>query len=162
PGAIRAARTPGGGGLAAAHRRAGGHRQPAQCPGSKPGLPEESNLARNACHAPPRIATMTTILILALPGNPGLPQDFDELPGRLHLSAPEEFAVVARPRAGADGGALTKEIEAASARTGAEKVVILAYSWGGYLALRHAAGAARKPDAIALINPTLVAENPLS
>jgi pimeloyl-ACP methyl ester carboxylesterase len=40
--------------------------------------------------------------------------------------------------------------------------VILAYSWGGYLALRHAAGAARKPDAIALINPTLIAENPLS
>ena len=57
---------------------------------------------------------------------------------------------------------LVAGLDSVVAADGSEKIVIVGYSWGSWLALQYAGLGARRPDAIVLVNPYLVPARPVS
>ncbi|GIW72293.1 MAG: hypothetical protein KatS3mg102_1835 [Planctomycetota bacterium] len=98
-------------------------------------------------------------MVIALHGNPGTGADLEPLAARLGAQGPR-VVVPSRPPAGAPLEELVAELDRLALE--AEQLCLLGYSWGCYLALRYARLAARPPAAIVLVNPYLVAQNPLS
>lgn len=103
---------------------------------------------------------MTTTLTVLLHGNPGTGDDWnlvvDQL-GSVDVETPT------RPAGGVGQLAdLLGPLDRLIAARKPDRLRVVGYSWGCYLALHHAWRAQRRPDELVLVNPYVVAQNPIS
>ena len=101
-------------------------------------------------------------LLIALHGKPGSGEDWQPLLDALELDDAWSVWTPTRPVEGASLSDLIATIDLHITEVRPERVVVLAYSWGCWLALQHALIGARAPDGLVLLNPYLVAESPIS
>jgi pimeloyl-ACP methyl ester carboxylesterase len=97
-------------------------------------------------------------LVLAIHGNPGGPEDLGWLADRL-----EDTEVVAPALCWGSEGleGLVAELDAIVRARAPEDLVLVGYSWGAWVALHYVRSGSREPDALVLVNPFLVAVEPL-
>jgi pimeloyl-ACP methyl ester carboxylesterase len=100
-------------------------------------------------------------LLIALHGNPGTGADLAGLLAPLRSDG-LRLELPTRPEGGAGLDALVEELDRLVDEHDPEAYALLGYSWGAWLALTHAARAARPPAGVALVNPYLVVEDELS
>lgn len=101
-------------------------------------------------------------LIVALHGNPGTVYDFEVIFRRLELDESTSTIIHRRPTVGADLAWLVRDIEHAVEHQPASEIIVVAYSWGCYLACQWLSTSKFKIKRLILISPTIVAENPVS
>ena len=98
-------------------------------------------------------------LTLLIHGNPGSAADLEPLAAAFRAAGEGEARVVERAAGGESLRALTDQIDRAGS---SDRLRVVAYSYGAWLAMQHALRGSRKPDALVLVNPYLVVERPLS
>lgn len=99
-------------------------------------------------------------LYVALCGNPGTPGDLDGILEK--VAGADNVLRFKRPPEGVGLDQLLAKLEGEAAAKKPDSIVVIAYSWGAYLALKWAQVTKQSIESLVLINPTLVAENPLS
>lgn len=99
-------------------------------------------------------------VVLAIHGNPGAPEDFAYLADRLAAGGTELVAPELSP--GPDGlDGIIAQLDAIVRDRASEKLVLVGYSWGAYVALQYVRMGSREPAALILVNPYLVVTTPL-
>ncbi len=98
-------------------------------------------------------------LIVTIHGNPGVASDFDDVLAALNANA--KLSRIARPKEGASLATLISQIDREVTTQACDEVIVIAYSWGSYLALQWALTAQKKPTLLVLVNPTLSSHNPI-
>ena len=101
-------------------------------------------------------------LLLALHGKPGTGDDWDALFQALDLGDDWTTVAPTRPERGAPLELLVDVLDNTIAAGDAERTVVMAYSWGAFVALQHLLRGAHKPDAVVLVNPYLVPGSSIS
>lgn len=102
-----------------------------------------------------------TTLLLTLHGNPGDPADFAPLLAALAPPASCRVIAPARPDRPRDLEQALAAIDQACAEHPHDRLLLLGYSWGAYLAAAWALSRAGRADRLALLNPLLVSERPI-
>lgn len=99
-------------------------------------------------------------IVVALHGNPGEAGDLAPLAERITDAMPiVHFHADTQPLA---LNRLIKQLEQQVQNQRADEVIVLAFSWGAYLALHWLRNTQQPVRHIVLVNPTLVAGNPIS
>lgn len=99
-------------------------------------------------------------LIVTIHGNPGSHEDLDAVVKRFNVN--DEVLHFQRPETGTSLTGLLSALDSEVAKRSPQSVVIVAYSWGCFLALQWARQTREEIEKIFLINPTLSAENTIS
>lgn len=100
-------------------------------------------------------------LVVALHGNPGSPADCDPLRDLLELGPGVEFLAPPRPAEGCAVDVLVRSLAGQVRQKPPERLALIGFSWGAYLACRLCADEAIRPDVMVLLNPFLVDASPL-